>query len=163
MHTHTQTFTAPQSLFLAAVQHYGEKIIWMVTSATCIWPPTSSWGPCFRETFFPPSSSTKPSYREFPSCEWTSRRQGSAKSDWWLGSVCLLLLFIHVFILPVVIPSDPAFLHPLLPLPWGANEETLSSYIRCDTYPPQPLFLCPSVSDREKLSNFFVLALQQYS
>jgi len=67
------------------------------------------------ETFF--SSATKQSYREFPSCEWTSERRGSAKSAWWLGSVCLLLLFIHVFIPPVVIPSEPASLHPFLPLP----------------------------------------------
>lgn len=50
----------------------------------------------------------------FPAVSERVKRRGSAKSDWWPGSVCLLLLFIHVFILAVVISSDPGPLHPLL-------------------------------------------------
>lgn len=142
MHKRTHTLTATYSSFLATVQHYGEKKNLNADICHMHLAADIEVSPMFRRHFFSPSS-TKPSYREFPSCEWTSKRQGSAKSDWWLGSVCLLLLFIHVFILPVVIPSDPASLHPFLPLPQVPTRQhclVTSGVIR--THPNSCLQLC---------------------
>lgn len=144
-HKHTHIFTAAHSSFLAAVQHYGEKLNLNADICHMHLAADVEVTPMFWRHFFFFHSWTKPSYREFPSCEWTSGRRGSAKSDWWLGSVCLLLLFIHVFILPVVIPSDPASPHPFLPLPQVPTRKhclVTSGVIRTH---PNPLFevVCP--------------------
>lgn len=123
-HTHTHTHKGLR----------GEgKNIWMLTSATSIW---------LLLTRGVPTVETPPHLDQvtvnFPAVSERVKRRGSAKSDWWPGSVCLLLLFIHVFILAVVISSDPGPLHPLLSFLPPASEETVSHYIRCDANSTHP-------------------------
>lgn len=147
-HTHTHTPAPP---FLLAVQYKEEKTpeCWRVPH---VFGSYWHWGESSFQTPPPLLNQTK---LPWISQLWVNkRRQALAKSDWWLGSVCLLLLFIHVFILPVVIPSDPASLHPFLSLFPQANEETMSCYIRCDMHPPYPQYVCLCVFPIEKNTNY---------
>lgn len=148
--TNTHTHTRQRLLFFLQCNTRRKKNPWMLTCATCIWLLLTLRWVQFSDS--PPPNQTK---LPWISQLWVNkRRQALAKSDWWLGSVCLLLLFIHVFILPVVIPSDPASLHPFLSLFPQANEETMSCYIRCDMHPPYPQYECLCVFPIEKNTNY---------
>lgn len=143
MHKRTHTLSQqPQLLPCHGPTLWGEKKIWMLTSATCIWPPTSRWVQCFGDTFFLPLlDQTK---LPWISQLWVNKRATRLGQIGLMAGLCLPFAVIY----SCVYSSCRYSLWSSVPLsfpapPPGANEETLSCYIRCDTYPPQPcLRLC---------------------
>lgn len=149
--THTHTHIRQRLLFFLQCNTRRKKPLNADVCYMYLAPTDTEVSPVFR---LPPPTLNQTKLPWISQLWVNKRRQALAKSDWWLGSVCLLLLFIHVFILPVVIPSDPASLHPFLSLFPQANEETMSCYIRCDMHPPYPQYVCLCVFPIEKNTNY---------
>lgn len=154
-HKHTHIFTAAHSSFLAAVQHYGEKLnlnadICHMHLAADVEVTPMFW----RHFFFSLLDQTK---LPWISQLWVNKRATRLGQIGLMAGLCLPFAVIYSCVYsscryPLWSSVPSSFPAP----PPGANEETLSRYIRCDTYPPQPpVWSCVSlVSDTEKNVQF---------